>query len=169
MRDEHVTEILEGAPLASLGEAELVRVRAHVVVCEPCRHAYEAARVAAALLRVRAAEVHEPSPFFQTRVLAALRERREEAPALVRLWRAAGSLAASMAASVAVLAVLTFAVPTLYTLPPDGPETAGANAEPYTVESVLIASDDGAPEQLNYEQVLSTVYGGEEGGDGPDR
>lgn len=169
MRDEHVTGILEGAPLARLSAAELERVRAHAAGCGPCARAYEAARVSSELLRARASEVFEPSPFFQTRVLAALRERRagEEVPALVRLWRAAGSLAASMAASVAVLAVLTFSVPALYTRP------EAADPAPYeadAAESVLIASDD-APEAMNYEQVLATVYAAEEaeGVDGPNR
>jgi hypothetical protein len=170
MRDEHVIELLESAPLARLTEGETERLRAHTARCEGCRRAYEAAQVASALLRARVAQVCEPSPFFQTRVLAALRERRaEEGPVLVRLWRAAGSLVSSMAASVAVLAVVTFAVPALYTLP-DAQETAVSASDPYATESILIASDD-ASEQMNYEQVLSTVYGGEEaeGVDGPNR
>lgn len=169
MRDEHVTDILEGAPFARLTAAELERVRAHAAGCEPCRRAFDASRVASELLRGRAAVAFEPTPFFQTRVLAALRERRaDEAPALVRLWRAAGSLVSSMAATVAALAVLTFTVPALYGTAE--PLEASAGPDPYATESILVASDD-APEQMSYEQLLSTIYDAEEAGgaDGPGR
>ena len=94
MRDEHVKGILDAAPLAQLGEGELAAVRAHTARCAECLRAYEAARSSSLLLKERAAAEVEMPPFFQTRVLAALRERRatEEAPALSRLWRAAGAL-----------------------------------------------------------------------------
>src|SRR2546421_11563148 len=99
MREEHVRNILESTPFAQLSEGELEKVRAHAARCVECARTFEAARVAASLLRERAAREFEPSPFFQTRVLAALRERRagEDAPAFLRLWRAAGAPASSMA------------------------------------------------------------------------
>ncbi|HYY57831.1 MAG TPA: hypothetical protein VE842_10905, partial [Pyrinomonadaceae bacterium] len=113
MRDEHIISILESAPLAEIGEGEMATVRAHIDTCRECWRAYEAAQISASLLRARVAEASEPPPFFQTRVLAALRERRasDEASALGRLWKAAGALVSSMAATVAALAVLTVFAP----------------------------------------------------------
>ncbi|MBC7931506.1 MAG: hypothetical protein H7Z38_13160, partial [Rubrivivax sp.] len=83
MKQQHITGILDGVPLAQLGKSEMAVVREHAARCDECRRAYDAALVASSLLRERAAEEFEPSPFFQTRVLAALRERRaaEETPA----------------------------------------------------------------------------------------
>src|SRR5829696_5420712 len=113
MRDEHIKRLLDEAPLASLGKAELSAARAHADACAECGPAFEAALAASLMLKARAAETFEPSPFFQTRVLAALRERRaaEEGWTLGRLWKSAGLLVSSMAATTAALVVLTLAAP----------------------------------------------------------
>ncbi len=89
MKDEHVISILESKPLGALNENDLGLIHAHSALCESCRQACEAAQVSAMLLRERAAENFEPPPFFQTRVLAALRERQtaNETWAWSRLWR----------------------------------------------------------------------------------
>ena len=153
MRDEHIKRLLDEAPLSSLGEAEREAARAHAEGCAECMRAYEAARAASLMLRSRASEEFGPSPFFQTRVLAALRERRaaeEGGWTLARLWKSAGLLVSSMAATVAALAVLTFVAP-----PEQAPAQEVASA-PYTAESVIFGEDEGG--QMTYEQVLSTLY-----------
>jgi hypothetical protein len=155
MRDEHIKRLLDEAPLASLGRAELAAVRAHAEVCEDCRRAVAAAQLSALMLKARAAEAFEPSPFFQTRVLAALRERRaaeEERWTLARLWKSAGLLVSSLAATTAALAVFTLAAPAEQTA---AQEVAGT----YTAESVIF--DEAAEEQMTYEQVLTSLYGAE--------
>jgi len=167
MKDQHINGILESAPLARLGEGELAAVRAHAGACAECRRAYAAARAADALLRERASETFEPSPFFQTRVLAALRVRRaeEEVPAFSRLWRAAGSLASSMAAAVALLAVFTVVAPDLGLVPRADEDVTAAASDPY--ESVLLAQEDAGEGEMDYDQVFTAVYAsGEEAGDG---
>jgi predicted anti-sigma-YlaC factor YlaD len=128
MRDEHVIATLEGKPFDSLSEGELATVRAHAGECAECRRAFDAARVSSLLLKERAAAVVEPPPFFQTRVLAALRERQAagEAWSFARLWKSAGALVASMAASVALLAGLTFVAPDAQPAP-DAAEIASAS------------------------------------------
>ena len=159
MRDEHVTGILDAAPLAQLGEGELAAVRAHAARCAECLRAYEAARAASLLLKERVAAEVEMPPFFQTRVLAALRERRatEEAPALSRLWRAAGALVSSMAVTVAALVALTFTVPAA-SVTQETAETA-ALSDLHPDEAALLAPDDAAAEdEIDYGQVLTTVY-----------
>src|SRR5918997_6567759 len=133
MRDEHIKRTLDETPLSSLGRAELESLRAHAEGCAECGRALEAARASSLMLKARAAEAFEPSPFFQTRVLAALRERRaaeEERWTFARLWKSAGLLVSSMAATVAALAVFTFVAPS---------ETAVAQevTGTYTAESVI--------------------------------
>ena len=156
MRDEHIKRLLDEAPLSSLGKAELAAVRAHAEVCEDCRRAVAAAQLSSLMLKARTQEAFEPSPFFRTRVLATLRERRaaeEERWTLARLWKSAGLLVSSMAATTAALAVFTFVAPAEQT-------TAQELAGTYSAESVIF--DEGAEEQMTYEQVLTSLYGAED-------
>src|SRR5215210_729909 len=113
MRDEHIISIIENTPLSGLSESERATIRAHTDQCAECRRALEAAQISQLLLRERAAETIEPSPFFQTRVLAALRERQaaNETSVFKRLWNATGALVSSMAMTVAALVILTVFAP----------------------------------------------------------
>jgi hypothetical protein len=108
-------------------------------------------------LRERAAEAFEPSPFFQTRVLAALRERQAagNVSPLRRLWRTAGALVSAMAVTVAALAALTFVAPPAEQTT-TAQETATVNA--YTVDDILFEQNDLADAQLSNDQVLTTLY-----------
>jgi hypothetical protein len=156
MRDGHIIEILESGPFDSLAEAELNEVRAHADRCAECRRAYDAARVSSLMLRERVAESFEPPPFFQTRVLAALRERQaEQVWALPRLWKAAGALFASMLATVATLGALTFLAPGTQTATD---EEEIAVEQGYSEEESILAQGGAADEELTYDQVLSVVY-----------
>src|ERR1041385_4788412 len=149
---KHITEILDRASIATLSESELNLVRAHVLECMACRNAYEAARLSAVVIKNRAQVVIEPSPFFQTRVMAALREQRavESVPAMLRLWRSAKALVSTMAVTTAALAVVSFMQPSPTT--PATDQTASA----YSAYSVIM--DQNTDEQMSYEQVLSTIY-----------
>jgi anti-sigma-K factor RskA len=161
MRDEHIINILESAPLASLSESELAAIRAHTSVCAECLGAYEAAHISALLLRERAAETIEPSPFFQTRVLAAVREQTANGKsALGRLWRSSGALVSTMAATVAALAILTFFVPG--TQPAASTQDLVSNLNASSAEEVIFDEGTQSDEQLSYGQVLTTLYEFEE-------
>jgi anti-sigma-K factor RskA len=151
MKDNHNIDVLDNTSIASLSESELSEVQAHARECVSCREAYEAARLSAAVLQSRAQTKIEPSPFFQTRVMAAWREQQavESVPAMLRLWRSARALVSSMAVTTAALAALTFMLPAQTT--PLTDQTASM----LSAESVIMGSDD----QVNYEQVLSTIYG----------
>ncbi|HEV2766060.1 MAG TPA: hypothetical protein VGV38_23955 [Pyrinomonadaceae bacterium] len=163
MKDEHVVALLESAPLTSLGEAELAAVRAHVEGCGACRRAFRAAQISAQLVRERAAQEVEPPPFFQTRVLAALRERQAaaESPASVfrRLWKATGALVSGMAATVAALAVFTFVAPSAGSTPQD----AATAFDAYSAEELILARGGASDDALSYDQVLTTVYETDDG------
>ena len=160
MKDKHIINILESAPLASLSENDLAEIRAHVGDCAGCWQAFEAAQIAALLLKERAAETFEPSPFFHTRVLASLRERQatNEQWAWSRMWRAAGALASSMVATVAALAVLTFVIPGQVST--GTPEMTSLSA--YSAEEVILDYSEVADAQVSDGQVLRTLYEAEE-------
>ena len=152
MKDKHITEILDNASMATLSESQLNEVRAHVLECMSCSGAFEAARLSAVVLKSRSQVTIEPSPFFQTRVMAALREQQavESVPVFLRLWRSSKALVSSMAVTTAALAVVSFMVPSQTTPAPDQP------ASVYSAYSVIM--DPGADEPMSYEQVLSTIY-----------
>ena len=152
MKDKHIIEVLDNSSILSLSGRELSEVQAHVRDCVSCREAYEAARLSAVVLQSRAQATIEPSPFFQTRVMAAWREQQavESVPAMWRLWGSAKALVSSMAVTTAALAVLSFMMPA-----PATPATDQA-VSVLSAESVIMgqASD----EQMTYEQVLNTIY-----------
>src|SRR5215213_2946458 len=155
MRDEHIISIIESTPLSGLSESERAFIRAHTDKCAECRRALEAAQISALLLRERVTETFEPSPFFQTRVMAALRERQaaNETSALRRLWNATGALVSSMAATVAALAILTVFAPG------SQPTQEVASAyNSYSAEEVIFDQSDTPADQMSYGQVLSTLY-----------
>jgi hypothetical protein len=157
MKDKHIIELLDSIPFSKLSTEQLTVMTAHVQACGGCRDAYEAARVADVLLKERASVVVEPSPFFQTKVMAAWRERKvETVPAWLRLWKSAGALVSSMAVTTAALAALSFLVP--------GPvvptqETLAVNS--YSAEGVIL-DQNAVDEQLTDEQVLNAIYAEED-------
>jgi len=154
MKDKHITEILDNTSIAKLSEFELNEVQIHVKDCTSCRDAYEAARLSAVVVKSRTQVTIEPSPFFQTRVMAALREQQavDSVPAMFRLWKSARALVSSMAVTTAALAVLSFVLP--------GPAVADdQTVSAYSVESVVMEQGS---DELSYEQVLSTIYAEED-------
>lgn len=157
---KHIIEIIENRPFANLSESDLAEIRAHNVDCLDCRQAFEAARVSAMLLKERATETFEPSPFFHTRVLARLREQQtaNQSWAWSRMWRAAGALASSMVATVAALAVLTFAMPEAQSTV--GPETTFASA--YSAEELILDENEPLDAQVSDGHILTTLYVAEE-------
>ncbi|HYP29641.1 MAG TPA: hypothetical protein VE262_23210 [Blastocatellia bacterium] len=155
MRDNHIIRMLEERAIDGLSEGEVITIEAHSADCSACLRAYEAARLAAEMLRARASETAEPTPFFKTRVMASIREKQlsPELPALLRMWKAAGSLVSMMAVLVVVLIGLTVYSSSSGTQADE--LLAGQNI--YSPEFVVLepgALDDG----LAYDQVLSTMY-----------
>ena len=157
MRDEHVKDILDRGGVSALAGEDFERARAHAEGCPECLRAWRAARASAGLLSARAAqEGFAPPPFFETRVLAALRERQGGGAAwsLRRLWNAAGSLVASMALTVAALAALAALGP--------GPAPAETASAAYVQVAEEQAITQGGGEELSDEQIFSAIYEAEE-------
>ena len=155
MNYKHITEILDNTPPASLSAQDRETIGAHTSECAACRQAYEAAQLSELLLKDRAAESIEPSPFFQTRVMAAWREQQEAGrmPAFGRLWKSAGALVSSLALTTAALAALSFTLP-------QATQTSSETSP--AVESMVLDGAD-TEEQLTEEQMLSAMYVDDEG------
>ncbi|MFN2531134.1 MAG: hypothetical protein ABR555_07545 [Pyrinomonadaceae bacterium] len=159
MKEKHITALLDNGSWTALTEAELTAIREHAKECVTCDDALIAARVCGLLLKERAIEVIEPSPFFQTRVMAAWREQQlaESFPVLRRLWQSAGALVSSMAVTTAALAVFAFWSPGAAVVASD---TVVAS-NPYSAEAVLL--DQNSNENpITYEQVLNAIYAEED-------
>ena len=151
MKEHHIIDVIDSVAFASLSQIELDEVKAHARECATCETAFEAAQLSSLVIKQRAEVKIEPSPFFHTKVLAALRERQavENVPAFLRLWQSASALVSAMALATIALAVTTFVYP--------DPATA--------VTEQLVSADvaeavifDQVDEQLTYEQVLATIY-----------
>jgi hypothetical protein len=151
MNEKHITDVLDNAALASLSQSELSDMRVHALECKPCGDAFAAAQVSAVVMRERAQAVIEPSPFFQTRVMAALREQQavESVPALLRLWRSSRALVSSMALGTVALAILSF------TISAPATNALDQTASTLSAESVILGQDG---DELTYEQVLNAIY-----------
>ena len=157
MKDKHIIELLESIPFRSISTEQMTVITAHVSSCDGCRNAYEAARVMDVLVKERASVVVAPSPFFQTKVMAAWRERQvENVPAWLRLWKSAGALVSSMAVTTAALAALSFLVPGSVV---STQETLAVNS--YSAEGVILEQSAG-DEQLSDEQLLNAIYAEED-------
>jgi hypothetical protein len=151
MKDNHITELLDGTSVATLSESQLDAVKAHCRECASCQSAFESAQLCASVLKERAQVTIEPSPFFQTRVMAAWREQRavDSVPAFLRLWQSARALVSAMAVATIALAAVSFISPEQTPAAPE--QTASA----YSAESVMLDQGD---EQLSYAQVLNAIY-----------
>lgn len=157
MKDKHIVSIVESKPFANLSELELQTINSHAADCDTCRRVFEAARISSLLISERVAQEFEPTPFFQTRVMAALRERQAASePALAglwRLWKATGALVSSMAATVAVLAAFAIYSPAI-----DSTSQELSESDVYSAEEVILVRGDVVADDLSYDQVLTTVY-----------
>lgn len=159
MRDNHIINLIEEKPLGSLSESERALIAVHVAECVECKQSYEAARISAVLIKERVSQTIEPSPFFKTRVMAAIREKHltTEPPAIVRMWRAAGALVSAMIMIVVVLAGMSY-FDSSYDWQPE----VATNLSMYSPESVVLEEDSLNDESYVYDVVLANVYDAED-------
>lgn len=158
MKDKHILDILDNNLLDyNLNEADSASVRTHTAHCESCRAAVNAARISSSLFRAQSAEVFEPSPFFQTKVINALqRERqnlRKPIAAFWRWWQASAALVALMIMTVVSLIALTVFAPSTNA----GEAQAGmTNDNVYSAEAILLNRKPRS--DLTTEQSLELIY-----------
>ncbi|MCU1265620.1 MAG: hypothetical protein JWM21_1938 [Acidobacteria bacterium] len=162
MNCKHIINLIEQTPFSDITDSDRGAIRAHAAVCEACNQAWQATQISALLLKERVAATFEPTPFFQTRVLAAMREQQNEQWSWAKMWRATGALASSMVATVAAIAVLTFVIPGTSV---DSTSELTSTNNTYSAEEVILNQGEVAGTQtdpVSDAQVLTTLYGSEE-------
>ncbi len=153
MKEAHIINLLEERPAPEWDERERAMIEIHIADCADCRRAYRAAMAAADLLGARANETIEPSPFFNARVMAALREKQSPAAStLAAMWKAARALIVSMAAAVALLVGLTLWISGSQSQPLETAESENI----YSAEWVIL--ENGDPDDLTYGEIMTTLY-----------
>jgi hypothetical protein len=145
----------EQVPDAAQGDGRL-GILAHCEVCAECRGMLEAADMTKRLIQARSFQEIEPSPFFRTRVLAAIRER---GAVVVRrqtekMWSSARVVVASMCFVVVVLLALNLFAPK----PVDRARGEEAVRTRDSVERVVMDDNGTTDESLTSGQVLDTVF-----------
>ena len=155
MKQNHIVNLLESRSLGSLSVAELEIVKAHTAGCSECLLAYQAAQASLRLLEERASVIVEPPPFFQTKVMAAIREQKLAPKRLgfLNVWQTARPVVASMGAFVAMLLALTFFNSSE---PPTAPSDLALGNES-APEWVIVDSDD-VGDEMTYTQALTVLY-----------
>jgi hypothetical protein len=155
MNNNHIVNFLESRSLASLSAAELEMIQAHTAGCSECLLAYQAAQASLSLLQQRASVVVEPPPFFQTRVMAAIREQKLAPRRLgfLNVWQTARPVIASIGAFVAMLLALTF----FNNVEPASEPSDLASVNDSAAEWAMVDSDD-AGDEMTYSQALTVLY-----------
>ena len=153
MNTEHITKILEEHPLNGLSPGDRQVIEKHIKDCAACFKAYQAAVLTAELLQARVSDAVEPSPFFKTRVMAAVRERKAEpAVSFTSLWQTARAMVASMVMVVAILLGVNFYVGGF-----GAPTELEDSDNIYSTEWVLLENGD-ASNNVTDNEALTTLY-----------
>lgn len=171
MKNQHILDLLDAEAFAGLSADELKIVDAHRAVCADCARAVQAAQISSLLLRADASETSGVPPFFQTKVLANLRDKQAKVKPLAafwNVWKASKTLVAAMTATVAALILLTVFAPQFNrnssaAAPPTTTAATAANADvfdDYSTEMVILNERIPANEPTN-EQIFQAVYAAE--------
>lgn len=152
MKNEHILDILD----EGLSAENAALIEAHTAICQSCRAAVQASKISSAMFRETSGQFFDPSPFFQAKILNALRENQtlqKPAAAFWRWWQASSALVAVMIVAVFSLIALTVFAPSANA----GETQAGvANDNPFSTESVLIQPK--TRKDLTTEQTFELIY-----------
>ena len=155
MKENHIVDLLESCSLGSLSVAELETVRAHTAVCPECLLAYQAAQASLLLLQERGSVIVAPPPFFQTKVMAAIREQKLSPKRLgfLNVWqtaRPAGRFNGSVRDDASGADLFQRSEPAI-----EPSDLASVNDS--SPEWVVLDSDD-AENEMTYSQALTVLY-----------
>jgi Putative zinc-finger len=158
MRDNHITDLLERRALGSLTASELDIVKAHTAGCSHCLHVYEVAQASLLLLQERASATVEPPPFFQTKVMAAIREQNLAPKRLefLKMWQTARALLVWMGALVVMLLALTFLTDSQLQTEPSNLASISDDSP----ERVFLDQDE-PDDEITSSQALTIIYDSE--------
>lgn len=154
MKEQHILDILDNTQFEALSADELTMIREHNADCGDCRSAFGAARFASAMLKFDSEEnIFEPTPFFQTKVMAAIREQRATGRNIWdfwRIWQASGSLVGAMVLLVAGLMFATILAPS---------SSAGSDIMAIADESeAIVFEQEVTLRDMNSEQVFPVIF-----------
>jgi predicted anti-sigma-YlaC factor YlaD len=156
MKSRHITKILDRTAFAKLSKHDLAIINAHANHCAGCRQAFEAARVSSVLLKTSSAEnAPVPSPFFQAKVLNALREKQnivKSINAFGRWWQASAVSVLFMLVTLGVLVGLTIFAPSHL----EDTQAGKSNFNLYSTDRVIF--NQKPPREMTNEQVLQVIY-----------
>lgn len=155
MKTTHIIKILEQTDYSKLSVEDLIYIRNHTPDCQKCRQAVEAARITSALLKNTAlSEAPKPSPYFQSKVLNAWREKENNAnpPAFRRWWQASAALVFTMFLAVGGLILFTVLAQTNDRAANEKNST-GYNL--YTADSIIL--NQKAPPDVTAEQAFEII------------
>ena len=157
MKSRHITEILDRSAFAELSESDLAIIKSHASDCPQCLREFEAARVSSVLLKFGSeAQAPPPSPFFQVKVINALREKqnlRKPIAAFQRWWQASAAPIFLMLMTVAVLISLTFLAPQSSA---DDSLAEVSSYNLYSTDAVIL--NQNPARELTTEQVFQELY-----------
>src|SRR5262249_41920079 len=156
MRCRQVRKAIDAQPLGQPDSDSRIAILAHCDACIECRRWLRAAALTTSLIRARACEEMEPSPFFRTRVLAAIRDRgavtvRRQTE---RMWTSARAIVAPMLVVVIILLALNLFAPKPVDQIAGGESFRGRDSVERIVMDDTSAADDG----ITSGQVLDTVF-----------
>ena len=158
MKDGHITQILDDQNLAAFSAEEIQALEAHAGDCAACGNALRAARLASLMLKFDAErrELVEPTPFFQAKVMNAVRARQRELKkpiaAFRRWWQASFAPVCLMLLTVACLIALSLFAPATA----DDEATAVVPNNLYTTDAVIMNQSN--RRELTNEQVFRVIY-----------
>ena len=154
MKNGHITDILNKRALGKLDKTDLAIIENHVAHCDGCLQSYQAAQISSALLKVGAAETFMPPQFFETKLMAAWREKQAKSVAAFwRWWQASNVVVAAMIVTVAALLFITLLTPKNQF---NQPEQASV-LDNYSTDEVIFDQNDSTVELTNG-QTLQIIY-----------
>lgn len=154
---DEIRDLMDSCPAGQLSTKALEEIEDHVEMCSACARALSVTTAIGELFRARtenAAKVN-PSPFFESLVMGALRARKVVATpvsAFAQWWRATSSILAFSASASVILMVVAL----MMTSRDETPITTITSGHLYPPEAVMIDANSG--KDLTNEQVLQVVY-----------
>ena len=156
MKSKHITEILNENRFADLNETDLAAVNFHIKDCPSCEKSFRAAKFSSSLLKTRASlESPAPTPFFQAKVLNALRAKQnlqKPIEAFRRWWQASAAMVGFMVVTALCLVGASLIAPSASS---EEAQT-GTNFNLYSTDSVIL--NQKSPRDLTNEQVFQVIY-----------
>jgi len=155
MKCREVRMAIDGQRLDRLEDDQRQAILSHSEGCPECRRWLNAASVAASLIKSRVSVELEPSPFFRTRVTAAIREWGAAAPrwSAEKMWASTRAIVAAMFGIVMVLLALN-----LFSSKPAEINLVETARNASSIDRVLMDEGSSADENLTSGQVLDTVF-----------